>query len=125
MTDELIERIKADREAGTGGDWPINDGMNSRPIEVAACYLAHFSGGQGAAKHQKANTRRIARVPDIEARILADAKIIEAAEALARQFEIALCELRCFFADFPGVDYNCPDHNAAIAVYRAAMGARK
>jgi hypothetical protein len=58
-------------------------------------------------------------------RILADAKIIEAAEALARQFEIALCELRAFFADFPGVDYNCPDHNAALAVYRAALEARK
>jgi len=33
--------------------------------------------------------------------------------------------LRAFFADFPGVDYNCPDHNAALAVYRAALEARK
>jgi len=91
MTDELIKRVKADREI---------DAM----------------GG---------NDRRRARVIEYENRILADAKIIEAAEALARQFEIALCELRAFFADFPGVDYNCPDHNAALAVYRAALEARK
>jgi len=91
MTDELIKRVKADREI---------DAM----------------GG---------NDRRRARVIEYENRILADANIIKAAEALARQFEIALCELRGPFADFPGVDYNCPDHNAAIAVYRAAMGARK
>jgi len=98
MTDELIKRFE-----------PYNDEGNREGYgEMEPC----VDGGW-------------VRFPDIEARILADANIIKAAEALARQFEIALCELRAFFADFPGVDYNCPDHNAALAVYRAALEARK
>lgn len=59
-----------------------------------------------------------------KARILADAKVIKAAEELAKQFEIALDELQACSVELVREDYNCPDHNDALAAYRDAVSDR-
>jgi hypothetical protein len=92
MTDKLIEKIKADREAGTPGPWRIVDcdsygdrckvffkeiwNDETDILVTTEVTRAHNDGGA-------ANIRRIARVPDMEARILADAEALKAADELA------------------------------------------
>ncbi|MAY32823.1 MAG: hypothetical protein CMM86_09485 [Rhodovulum sp.] len=101
MTDKLLEQIKADREAGTRGPWGAHNmvhadrGNQMTPEEIGE-YVAnsvrigdpnrflfvsgkHEDGGDcdvchtGNGPKGPANTRRIARVPDMETRIISDA----------------------------------------------------
>jgi len=119
--DGLVERIKADREAGTPGPWTINEcesygdrcktfykevwNDKTDILVTTEVTRAHNDGGN-------ANLRRIASVPDMEARILADAKVIKAAEELAEQCEAA----------FDGVDaVGNSDFYKALAAFNAAL----
>jgi len=91
MTDELIERINADCETGTPGPWAW-DKPNGFTYE-GGFYAGNETVcdfGDSESYYPKegeppndTDARRIARVPDMEARILADAKIIKAAQELA------------------------------------------
>lgn len=93
MTDELIEQIKRDREAGTPGPWvapyetydngwtldtgsqnsyvgigPACESEDMPPVAITAVEMAF-----GMDDVLDANARRIARVPEMEARIMSDA----------------------------------------------------
>ncbi len=46
-------------------------------------------------------------------------KQVEAADSLANQFGLALAELDECSLELTSENYNCPDHNAALAAYRA------
>lgn len=97
----IIDDIKADREAGTGGDWvhdyetfdngwtldtegentytgigPKCDDQSKTPIAIVAVESAW-----GLDELLNANARRIARVPQLEAIVLAADKVVEAALA--------------------------------------------
>ena len=76
----MIEQIKADRKIGTEGPWDVTDGMQSRPIEVAGCVIAHFSNYSDAPPHRRVNTLRIARVPDMEAALIAANDLADAVD---------------------------------------------
>ena len=86
----LIDKIKADREYGTAGPWACHFGdddskCNCRYIlgeyggmgalaEINVCkeHSCEFGDDEGPDEAQsKANARRIARVPDMEAALLA------------------------------------------------------
>jgi hypothetical protein len=86
----LIDDIKRDRDAGTPGPWIQNlgmltkyDGDTTKPIEVAGLGMAHFSAGSLSFCHQIANSRRIARVPDMEAALLAAENLANAVSVLS------------------------------------------
>lgn len=59
----LIEQIKADREAGTPGDWSVDWNGADFWVGPATVY--------GGWSKPAADTSRIARVPNIEAALLA------------------------------------------------------
>jgi len=96
MADKLIEQIEADREAGTPGPWCVPDQTYRRnlTVDVNRDNLIPCPGSGGAMSyteevctlgwnntdHWLANARRIACVPDMEARILADAETLKAAD---------------------------------------------
>lgn len=86
MTDKLIEQIKRDREAGTPGPWvagahhsPGIDRMvehhvvNSHVNGAENWIGVHIQPRFAVEAHGKANAARIARVPEMEARIMSDA----------------------------------------------------
>lgn len=92
----LIDDIKKDREAGTPGPWAVPDQTWSTKltVDVEGDLLIPCAGTGGAMSYSNtictldwrgsacwdANARRIARVPDMEAALLA-------ADALARSIE--------------------------------------
>ena len=79
MTDKLIEQIKADRE----NDKEPNHGWETGPViwDQDTGEAAYILVGRKLASMSVHN--RISRVPDMEARILADAEALKAAERLA------------------------------------------
>jgi len=91
MTDEMIEKINADREAGTPGPWsaftddtkPHTNVVSPTPSTTCVFYLTNRT-------KDEPDICRIARVPDMEARILADAEALKAADALAKWAGIAV-----------------------------------
>jgi hypothetical protein len=86
MTDKLVEQIKQDREAGTPGPWKTDTEYDvTGPMGWMVADMLVLDGNPSAT--EAANARRIARVPDMEARILADAEVIKAAEELAHCVE--------------------------------------
>lgn len=101
----LIEQIKKDREAGTPGPWCVPDQTYSRKLTVEidgrneGDLLIPCPGSGGAMSYTgevctlswmgteiwDANARRIARVPDMEAALLAaDEHLVTALEAIER-----------------------------------------
>lgn len=98
----LIEQIKANREAGTPGPWWVpHFAKDNHPCDCT--YILSENGGLGGVakieinnglhiseggndapdlEQAKANARRIACVPDMEARILSDADRIAHLEAV-------------------------------------------
>lgn len=100
MTDTLIEEIKRNRAAGTpgpwtwgteSGDWPDHSlvGGDGDPILAWDMDLGF--------RFEKAeDARRIAAVPDMESRILADAEVIKSAEELAQDvLEVQAYRAQC------------------------------
>lgn len=89
----LIEDIRNDCEAGTPGPWHVG-----KDAEEGKGF-GWFIGGGGYCRaqvvgpiiHTQANARRIARVPDMEARILSDAVKLKAAEELADAIAALIC----------------------------------
>ena len=81
MTDIAI--IKADREAGTPGPWEADGPVWNKIIwedgENRVCFMAHSNGRNDG--RDEANARRIARVPEMEDTIIAQADQIAALEA--------------------------------------------
>ncbi len=91
----LIDDIKRDREAGAEGPWHLHDCKDwdgratyhyqevwteDCDVIAAEVYRAHNDGG-------RANMSRIARVPDMEAALLAAEELAEAAQAVHNAFE--------------------------------------
>lgn len=151
----LIDQIKADREAGTPGPWkPCNmvhadRGDQMTPEEIGE-YVAnsvrmgdlsrflfvsgkHSDGGDcdvchtGNGPRGPANTRRIARVPDMEAALLA-------AEGLYKALELCLDDILLGWLSMPDVEDNFNTDNshcatqeaaAALAAFRKAIGDEK
>jgi hypothetical protein len=91
MTDQLIERIKRDRNQGHPvDDWcvkPHDHYPGFLVIEGPSFTITVFTVATNLDSKDyadgDADARRIARVPDMESRILADAEVIKAAEELA------------------------------------------
>ncbi|MBQ2263250.1 MAG: hypothetical protein II336_18050 [Loktanella sp.] len=79
----LIEQIKADREAGTAGPWAVDDPSEEWPAAIEAPSGQEVLSGCGCCGSPNlsgVDARRIARVPDMEAGLLA-------ADELARECE--------------------------------------
>lgn len=116
----MIEDIKRDREAGTPGPWTAP----SKPVfgDYCGSYVPHDWDGMGrlavfhvtaGPEHAAPNTRRIARVPDIEAALIA-------ADDLAN----ALDQERNMVCQDMGMQADCAARvDATLAAYRAATGA--
>ena len=93
----MIDDIKRDHEAGTKGPWEFG-GSSCRVLakfsngsfwEIASaapvCFASDKDGALiTAGGDREANARRIARVPDIEAALLAADELAVAADKLAR-----------------------------------------
>lgn len=113
----MIEQIKADREAGTQGPWCTD--TEDQGGAGSDAYVSVGNGSQYVARiicyspltlHDrpyKENARRIARVPGMEAALIA-------ADDLAKAY-VALCEMTK--RDFH--THDC----SRYAAYRAAIGA--
>jgi hypothetical protein len=65
VNSDLIERAKKALQGATPGPWGVIDGMQSRPVEVAGCLLAHFSKDVAGPRHRNDNARLIALAPDL------------------------------------------------------------
>lgn len=124
----LIDDIRKDREAGTAGPWSVPH-LARDDVRCTCGYILAEYGGMGsiaevsiakqndfdwgdddgpAAPVAKANARRIARVPQMEAALIA-------AEELAKAYE-ALCEMT-------GKDFHkheCSKLNAFLVAIGAA-----
>jgi len=103
MSDKMIEQIKADRDAGTPGPWADDKKTHDQPylsikigkkFHTVCTIWLDDAPIEDFNSEQEVNARRIARVPDMEARILADAKVIEAAKELADLMSIGECPWR-------------------------------
>lgn len=103
----LIDDIKRDREAGTSGPWEkrsfqsgtvqvvLREWNNSKPDPTRdgsmygyhSAYMTMYNIGwqdqDDTDREKSANASRIARVPEMEARILSDAEALKAADELA------------------------------------------
>ena len=90
----LIEQIKADREAGTPGPWhKVGASVQKSPNEsaIAVC----VSAGDRDRIEASENARRIARVPDLEAALLAAEEL---AGAALSQWEVGTASTELHFA---------------------------
>ena len=124
----LIDKIKADREAGTAGPWEVrdcetygdrcktfyqevwNDGVDI--LVTTEVTRAHNDGGA-------ANMRRIARVPDMEAALLAADALDDASDAIINNAE----NLGNYSDPQASLPLSCiKDLTAALAAYRKAVG---
>lgn len=97
MTQIDIAALVADREAGTKGPWDLDGPVWNQIIwtdaENRICFMAHSNGLNDA--RDLANARRIARVPDMEAALIAqDAEIERLTDDLveSRAYALALEE---------------------------------
>jgi len=86
-----IATMIADRETGTPGPWWVDGPVWNQIVwtdnENRLCFMAHSNGLND--ERDKANARRIARVPDMEATIIAQAAELERLRAALT--EIATC----------------------------------
>ena len=97
----MIEQIKADREQEQPGPWNVTDGMQSGPIEVAGCVIAHFSNYSDAPPHRRVNTLRIARVPDMEVALIAADELANAVDFMNETgCQTAVRQLMMCLADY-------------------------
>lgn len=109
-----IDAMKRDREAGTPGPWSYDEVEgeifhdDSDVMPWVACVNASETGDS----QFTADTRRIARVPDMEAAVLAAVELINAVE----QERNMVCQ------DY-GKQAECASRvDAAIAAFRLATG---
>lgn len=82
----LIDHIKRDREAGTPGPWvSAKDDPNDGPEDVIMAGEYYVSSAHYITDHSKteSNARRIARVPDMEAALLAAENLANAVSVLS------------------------------------------
>ena len=74
-----IAAMIADREAGTPGPWKVDGPVWNQIVwtdnENRLCFMAHSNGLNDG--RDEANARRIARVPDMEATIIAQSAELE------------------------------------------------
>ena len=125
----LIDDIKRDREAGAEGPWHLHDCKDwdgratyhyqevwteDCDVIAAEVYRAHNDGGM-------ANMSRIARIPDMEAALLA-------AEELAEKLDLCLEVLPSKDAPVCCSGYECScngvtEHQEAISDARTALAA--
>ncbi len=138
---DLIERIRADREAGTPGPWVMGGALDHTsafdhydPFGPDGCSVACVSGETegNADPIDVINARRIARVPEMESRILADAEALKAADALIDHAQAAHDELALWFecaSELERHGFEIGDTEAAmnaldraITAYRKARG---
>lgn len=76
----IIKEIKADMAAGTAGPWHEGRFWSVHPSADIGGTIASTSGRSGAWQgpdQASANARRIARVPEMEALVLAGARAVE------------------------------------------------
>ena len=108
LSPEAVAQMVADREAGTPGPWRmrVNKRDDQDTCDVSICgdifVLADLNGPQYA--HQRANARRIARLPDLEAAYLtlaAENATLRASGAAALE---ALAEIGVVVAALEGKD---------------------
>jgi hypothetical protein len=64
--------------------------MQSRPVEVAGCLLAHFSKDVAGPRHRNDNARLIALAPDLARLAVAAGELAETHKALLRMMDDAL-----------------------------------
>ena len=90
--DKLIEQIKANRKAGTAGPFTLFAAKAGRGYTIAVetddgefISWGGFDWRRGCKgfKHAKADASRCSIIPEMEARILADAEALKAADELA------------------------------------------
>lgn len=137
MTDKLVEQIKADREEGTPGFWQVftpdeyegphtypGPGVENKNGEAVVWYADRPETGL----KKDVDAKRIARVPEMEVRIIHDAKVIEAAKKLATIFENCIDEMMSGYHDqFDGVwtqaDFEEIEHpyREALCAFNAAL----
>lgn len=77
----LIDDIRKDREAGTPGEWRVLDGKHSLQIHSEKHWIANIKC-ESCPAHEDANARRIARVPEMEAALIAADEALQKADAL-------------------------------------------
>lgn len=119
----LIEQIKADREAGTPGPWRRGQDGNPRVYgpDGSGIHSGLLMSEAGDVFKGPANARRIARVPDIEAALLDAEPALLAAEELAKSADAAFNAIE--FMEGLGNSRVSVDLRAALAAYRKATGA--
>ena len=123
----LIEAIKADREAGTPGPWSMETKRTSCGVchqvgpwphkwragdSMSACIYDDYPSPAEGTDAMLSNARRIARVPDMEAALLAAAELAVVAERAIK--------LSQQMGDFKL--YAMEPMHRALAAYRAAVG---
>jgi len=139
-TDKLIERIKMDRKAGSGRNWTLTHrdpstgflSEDQRFLNAGAWFafakmpkftVASDDGEKDHHAEADANARRIARVPDMEALILADAEVIEAAKELAAIFQSCIEEMMSGYHDQFDEVWTQGDFEGIERPYREALAA--
>ena len=89
-----IAAMIADREAGTPGPWKVDGPVWNQIVwtdnENRLCYIAHSNGLYD--ERDKANARRITRVPDMEATIIAQAAELERLREALTKLRDLMCE---------------------------------
>lgn len=81
----IIKDIKADMAAGTAGPWREGRFLSVHPSADIGGTIASTSGRSGAWQgpdQASANARRIARVPEMEALVLAGDRLVKAINAV-------------------------------------------
>lgn len=124
----LIDDIKRDREAGTPGPWaletvPTSCGVchkigewpsrGQHKFSSACVYEDYPPTTLGHASEPQSNARRIARVPELEAAVLAAEDLAEAVDA-RRNAGSSICYDDAFELE-----------TAALAAYRKATGGKQ
>lgn len=94
----LIDKIKADMEAGTKGPWRLDQTYNSIVAEYPTGWddelnLSSYDGHMVCESVKKEeNRRRIARVPEMEAALLAAEGCANWCDALIEMVQATSCE---------------------------------
>lgn len=121
----LIERIRADREAGTPGPWQVSGVRSTREIhghqidgkDLAGVAVVTYSDAT-TEEHRGSlsDGRRIARVPEMESRILADAEALKAADEMAIEYSSLIEQVDEL------QEFNLDPDREALTAYRKARG---
>jgi hypothetical protein len=127
MSDKMIEQTKADRDAGTPGPWTDDKKTHDQPylsikigkkFHTVCTIWIDDAPVEDFNSEQEVNARRIARVPDMESRILADAEVIKAAEELADNYESLIMNVARL------QEFNLDQDLDALTDFRQAQQAR-